>query len=91
MKLCVELNMSWRKLIVSPKDFVTLAEIFDRAEVVDIGYSEKSGLHLIKEERRLLTCEQVTHEPITREQFEIIRTTESTQQTIKEETHENLA
>lgn len=88
MKLCVELNMSWRKLLVSPKDFVTLAEIFDRADVVDTGYSEKSGLHLIKEERRLLTCEQIVKEPITREQFEAIRKAE---QPVKEETHENAA
>ena len=30
MKLIVDLNISWRSLVMSPKDFGTLCEIMDR-------------------------------------------------------------
>ena len=88
MKLVVDLNISYKKLLVSPKDFVTLTEIFDRSEVVDTGYTEANGSCLIKVERRMLMAEQATKEPITQADYDALREAE---RLAKENTNELAA
>lgn len=76
MKLIVELNLGWKKLLVSPKDFIALSEILDRSEIVDYGYTDYSGSVLIKAERRMLTAEQARLEPISQDDYDALRAAE---------------
>ena len=38
MMMLVDLNVSWRKVLMSSKDFVTMSEIMSRSNVVETGY-----------------------------------------------------
>lgn len=58
MKLIVDLNISWRNLVVSPKDFVTLCEIMDRSVVVDRQYTNENTYYVI-EDKRLIESRSV--------------------------------
>lgn len=53
MKLIVDLNISWRSLVVSPKDFVTLCEIMDRSVVVDRQYTNENTYYVIEGKRNV--------------------------------------
>lgn len=85
MKLIVELNLGWKKLLVSPKDFITLSEILDRSEIVDYGYTDNSGSVLIKAERRMLTAEQARLEPISQDDYDALRAAEQAAKAKSEE------
>lgn len=53
MKLIVDLNISWRSLVTSPKDFVTLCEIMDRSVVVDRQYTNGNTYYVIEDKRNV--------------------------------------
>lgn len=53
MKLIVDLNISWRSLVMSPKDFVTLCEIMDRSVVVDRQYTNENTYYVVEDKRNV--------------------------------------
>lgn len=53
MKLIVDLNISWRSLVMSPKDFVTMCEIMDRSVVVDRQYTNENTYYVIEDKRNI--------------------------------------
>lgn len=53
MKLIVDLNINWRSLVMSPKDFVTLCEIMDRSIVVDRQYTNENTYYVIEDKRNI--------------------------------------
>ena len=53
MKLIVDLNINWRSLVMSPKDFVTLCEIMDRSVVVDRQYTNENTYYVIEDKRNI--------------------------------------
>jgi hypothetical protein len=79
MKFKVDLNLSWKSLLLSSKDFIALTEIMDRSKVVDECYSEKSGHYLIEHQRQKLRSEEETREPISRAAFDAIVAKEKTE------------
>ena len=50
MSLLVDLNLGWKKLVMSPKDFVALVEIMDRSTVVDQSYLSKTEKYVLVRE-----------------------------------------
>jgi hypothetical protein len=77
MKLIVDLNLRWSKLLLTPKDFVALSEILSRAQVVAEVWTEKSGSYLVENERQKMMCEEETRTPISQQMMDVIKATEA--------------
>jgi RNA polymerase-interacting CarD/CdnL/TRCF family regulator len=76
MKLIVDLNLRWSKLLVTPKDFIALSEILSRAQVVEEVWTEKSGRYLVENERQKMLAEEETRTPITQQMMEVVKAAE---------------
>ena len=72
MNFLVDLNLSWKKLVLSSKDFVALAEIIDRATIVDQIYVSKHDSYalVIDEQRGVVTAEKIRYPIMTQDQFD---------------------
>lgn len=72
MALIVDLNVSYNKLLVSPKDFVTLMEIFERSKIVDWRYAGDES-YLVEASSMLPESRMFKGEVLTKEQFDAMK------------------
>lgn len=73
-------NISYRHLLLSPKDFVALTDILSRSVVVDDVYIKQGDgyqTYYVQHDNALIKAETISAPVITREQHEAIKAAEA--------------
>ena len=72
MMMLVDLNVSWRKVLMSAKDFVTMSEIMSRSSLVETTYlNEKS--YAVIEDHCGVQASQFKGQLVTKEAYDSLK------------------
>ena len=91
MNMVVDLNLAYRQIVVSAKDFITLTEIMERAKFVDRRWLDNGDRYVLVDRERRLVAEQLTSEPMTQYAFDELRRLEEVKKAEAQEPTEEKA
>jgi hypothetical protein len=72
MMMLVDLNVSWRKVLMSAKDFVTMSEIMSRSNVVETNYIDDKQ-YAVTEDHVGVHASQFKGQLVTKEAYDALK------------------
>lgn len=74
----VNLNLSYKNLLLSPKDFLTLSELMQRATVVDSRWLNKGPVNLVVDDNPTrISAELFTGKTISEDEWKKLKEAEN--------------
>lgn len=74
----VNLNLSYKNLLLSPKDFLTLSELMQRATIVDSRWLNQGPVNLVVDENQTrVSAELFTGKTITEAEWKKLKEAEN--------------